>query len=492
MKSEIIGLEEIKKHAATERASMQKQNEKLQNRIEELGAQIAGMRVQEIQTLRSNREMEDKMKNIQAEMDQQIEQMEYLRTKKEEKEEELKLEREKFAEQNCQIEELQNAIKGKRERVIMVEEEKQVVEIEKQQSDKEHKIFKDTVIKQFANYKGLVRELDDDRVKPEDKDNILMELMDKIKVEEPGKPEAEQSLDSLQDESEIEEKENGTKRRAKDSSMTAKGLKKGKKGQARLKMPGIAPRGQPAHASSSSDDIESPCIILDQVDAEEAEPEILRMQTTRRSVKVPENLHNSLRVANKGHRKSYFHKPTTPREQIQHENTRHPKQPKKQIERENKSTQTDIGGQIKPRLDEGTLILPKQGNLVLNIASPNTQSRVHQQQETLQQADQSKPTEESKMKKKHPPPLKEDSYLSLQKSHVIQPKGVLRRGSCFSARSIHKPDRAGASDTNQKLFNLKEKVIQHLEAQYLQAEQKAAKRRLKGRTAMNVADVVEL
>lgn len=58
--------------------------------------------------------------------------MEYLRNKKEEKEEELKLEREKFAQQNCQIEELQNAIKGKRERVIVVEEEKQVVEIEKQ------------------------------------------------------------------------------------------------------------------------------------------------------------------------------------------------------------------------------------------------------------------------------------------------------------------------------------------------------------------------
>ena len=75
--------------------------------------------------------------------------------------------------------------------------------------------------------------------------------------------------------------------------------------------------------------------------------------------------------------------------------------------------------------------------------------------------------------------------MSLQKSHAIQPKGVRKRGS---AMTIHKTD--AASDTNTKLFNLKEKVIQHLEAQYLQAEQKAAKKRLKGRTAMNVTDLV--
>lgn len=58
-------------------------------------------------------------------------------------------------------------------------------------------VFKNKVIKQFANYKGLVKELDDDQTKQDDKDNILTELKDKIKVEEPGHSQTEESLESL-------------------------------------------------------------------------------------------------------------------------------------------------------------------------------------------------------------------------------------------------------------------------------------------------------
>ena len=45
----------------------------------------------------------------------------------------------------------------------------------------------------------------------------------------------------------------------------------------------MAAQKQNITGTSESDEIESPCIILDQVDAEEEEPKILRMQ----SVKVP-------------------------------------------------------------------------------------------------------------------------------------------------------------------------------------------------------------